>query len=67
MLIECMAKWQMILAKFDIIFIIQKAIKEQVIIDHLVEILRENDYQSLHTYFSDEKILFVSIMEDMSE
>ena len=70
--IECMAKWQMILSKFDIIFITQKVIKGQVIADHLAEISREddyqpNDYQPLYIYFSDEKILFVGTLKDMNK
>ncbi|XP_027157443.1 uncharacterized protein LOC113759006 [Coffea eugenioides] len=67
MLIGCMAKWQMILYEFGIIFTTQKAIKGQAIADHLAENLREDDYQSLHTYFSDEEVLFIGIAEDMNE
>ncbi|XP_071923142.1 uncharacterized protein [Coffea arabica] len=62
-----MAKWQMILFEFDIIFTTQKAIKGQVIADHLAENSREDDYQPLHTYFYDEEILFVGTFEDMNE
>ena len=57
----------MILSEFDIIFTMQKAIKGQAIIDHLAENPREDDYQPLHTYFSDEEILFISASEDMNE
>ena len=60
-------KWQMILFEFDIIFTTPKAIKGQVIADHLIENHRKDDYQSLRTYFSDEEILFVDTLEDMSE
>ncbi|XP_071912254.1 uncharacterized protein [Coffea arabica] len=62
-----MAKWQMILSEFDIVFITQKAVKGQVIADHLAENPREYDYQPLHTYFLDEKILFIGAIKDMSE
>nr|XP_027124338.1 uncharacterized protein LOC113741048 [Coffea arabica] len=62
-----MAKWQMILSEFDIVFTTQKAVKAQVIADHLAENPRDDDYQPLHTYFPDEEILFVGAVEDMSE
>ena len=62
-----MAKWQIILSKFDIIFTTQKAIKRQAITDHLVESSREDDYQPLHTYFPDKEILFIDASEDMNE
>ncbi|XP_071923123.1 uncharacterized protein [Coffea arabica] len=62
-----MVKWQMMLSEFNIVFTTQKAIKGQVIVDHLVENPREDDYQLLHTYFSDEQILFISASEDMNE
>ncbi|XP_071912358.1 uncharacterized protein [Coffea arabica] len=57
----------MILFKFDIVFTTQKAVKGQVIADHLAENPRDDDYQPLHTYFPDEEILFVRAVEDMSE
>nr|XP_027088541.1 uncharacterized protein LOC113709895 [Coffea arabica] len=62
-----LAKWQMILSEFDICFTSQKAIKGQAIADHLAENPKDDDYQPLHTYFPDEKVLFVGAVEDMSE
>nr|XP_027122280.1 uncharacterized protein LOC113739249 [Coffea arabica] len=62
-----MAKWQMILSEFDIVFITQKTVKGQGIADYLAENLRDDDYQPLHTYFPDEEILFVGAVEDMSD
>nr|XP_027067607.1 uncharacterized protein LOC113693243 [Coffea arabica] len=62
-----MAKWQMILSEFDIVFTTQKAVKGQVIADHLAENPRDDDYQPLHTYFPDEEILFVGAVKNMSE
>ncbi|XP_071928127.1 uncharacterized protein [Coffea arabica] len=62
-----MAKWKMIISEFDIIFTTQKAIKGQAIANHLAENLREDDYQPLHTYFSDEEVLFVGTAEDMND
>eukprot|EP01018_Ginkgo_biloba_P021034 Gb_41824 [translate_table: standard] len=51
-----MAKWVMLLSEFDIEYINQKAIKGQVLADHLVEApLSEN--QPLITRFPDESVL----------
>ncbi|XP_071909709.1 uncharacterized protein [Coffea arabica] len=57
----------MILSKFDIVFTSQKAVKGQAIADHLAENPKDDEYQPLHTYFPDEKVLFVGVVEDMSE
>nr|XP_027122157.1 uncharacterized protein LOC113739111 [Coffea arabica] len=62
-----MIKWQMILSEFDFVFTTQKAINGQVIVDHLAENPRDDDYQPLHTYFPDEEILFVGAVENMSK
>ncbi|XP_027075959.1 uncharacterized protein [Coffea arabica] len=62
-----LAKWQMILAEFDIVFTSQKAVKGQAIADYLAENPNDDDYQPLHTYFPDEKVLLVGAAEDMSE
>ena len=32
-----LAKWQMLLSEFDIVYVTQKAIKAQTLDDHLVE------------------------------
>lgn len=51
-----MAKWVMLLSEFDIEYVNQKAIKGQVLADHLVETpLSEN--QPLITGFPDELVL----------
>nr|XP_027083543.1 uncharacterized protein LOC113705834 [Coffea arabica] len=62
-----LTKWQMILSKFDIVFISQKAVKGQAIADHLAENPNDDDYQPLHTYFPDEEVLLVGAAKDMSE
>ncbi|XP_027169602.1 uncharacterized protein LOC113769344 [Coffea eugenioides] len=62
-----LAKWQMILLEFDIVFTSQKAVKGQAIADHLAENPKDDDYRPLHTYFPDEMVLFVGAIEDMSE
>ncbi|XP_027155474.1 uncharacterized protein LOC113755765 [Coffea eugenioides] len=67
MLTGRLAKWQIILSEFDIVFTSQKAVKGQVIADHLAENPRDDDYQPLRTYFPDERVLFVSAADDISE
>ncbi|XP_027178217.1 uncharacterized protein LOC113777381 [Coffea eugenioides] len=67
MLTGRLAKWQIVLSEFDIVFTSQKAVKGQAIADHLAENPRDDDYQPLHTYFPDEKILFVGATDDISE
>ncbi|XP_027171525.1 uncharacterized protein LOC113771103 [Coffea eugenioides] len=67
MLTGRLAKWQIILSEFDIVFTSQKAVKGQAIADHLAENPRDDDYQPLRTYFPDERVLFVSAADDISE
>ncbi|XP_071917121.1 uncharacterized protein [Coffea arabica] len=43
------------------------AVKGQAVVDHLAENPRKDDYQPLHTYFSDEDVLFVGVAKDMNE
>ena len=62
-----MAKWQIILSEFDIIFTTQKAVKGHAIADHLAGNPIGDDYQPLHTYLPDEQILFVRTGENMHE
>nr|QVT92263.1 reverse transcriptase [Solanum chacoense] len=60
-----LAKWQMLLSEFDIVYVTQKAIKAQVLADHLVENPVDEEYEPLKTYFLDEEVTFVG--EDISE
>ncbi|XP_071902617.1 uncharacterized protein [Coffea arabica] len=62
-----MAKWQITLFEFDIIFTTQKAVKGQAKADQLAENSRDDDYHPLYTYFPDEEILFIGAIKDMSE
>ncbi|XP_070039427.1 uncharacterized protein [Nicotiana tomentosiformis] len=55
---EKLAKWKILLNKFDIVYITQKAIKCQALADHLVENPVDGDYEPLTTYFLDEEVLF---------
>ncbi|XP_075087572.1 uncharacterized protein LOC142169588 [Nicotiana tabacum] len=62
---EKLAKWQILLGEFDIVYITQKAIKGQDLADHLAENLVDGDYEPLTTYFPDEEVLFGG--EDITE
>ncbi|XP_075086262.1 uncharacterized protein LOC142168974 [Nicotiana tabacum] len=60
-----LAKWQILLSEFDIVYITQKAIKGQALAYHLAENPVDIDYEPLTTYFPDKEILFTG--EDISE
>ncbi|XP_055803485.1 uncharacterized protein LOC129872553 [Solanum dulcamara] len=60
-----LAKWQILLSEFDIVYVKQKAIKVQALADHLAENPVDQDYEPLKTYFPDEEVFFVG--EDISE
>ncbi|XP_019262195.1 PREDICTED: uncharacterized protein LOC109240029 [Nicotiana attenuata] len=60
-----LAKWQILLSEFDIVYVTQKAIKGQALADHLAENPVDEEYKPLRTYFLDEEVLFAK--EDISE
>ena len=60
-----LAKWQMLLSEFDIVYVTQKAKKAKALADHLVENPVDEEYEPLKTYFHDEEVSFVD--EDISE
>ncbi|XP_049394554.1 uncharacterized protein LOC125858800 [Solanum stenotomum] len=62
---EKLAKRQMLLSEFDIVYVTQKMIKAQALVEHLAENPVDEEYESLETYFPDEEIAFVG--EDISE
>nr|XP_009630615.1 uncharacterized protein LOC104120535 [Nicotiana tomentosiformis] len=51
--------------EFGIVYVTQKAIKGQALVDHLAENPVDMDYELLTTYFPDEELLFVG--EDIAE
>ncbi|XP_070029390.1 uncharacterized protein [Nicotiana sylvestris] len=65
MLTGKLAKWQILLSEFDIIYVTQKAVKGQVLADHLAENHVGGEYEPLKTYFPDEEVSFVG--EDIAE
>ncbi|XP_070056758.1 uncharacterized protein [Nicotiana tomentosiformis] len=62
---EKLAKWQILLSEFDIIYVTHKAVKGQVLADHLAENPVDGEYESLKMYFPDKEVLFVG--EDIIE
>ncbi|XP_070048897.1 uncharacterized protein [Nicotiana tomentosiformis] len=65
MLTKYLEKWQILLSEFNIIYVTQKAVKGQVLVDHLAENPIEGEYEPLKTYFPDEEVSFVG--EDITE
>ncbi|XP_070041640.1 uncharacterized protein [Nicotiana tomentosiformis] len=51
-----LAKWQILLTEFNIVYITRTAIKTQALADHLVENPVDDDYKPLSTYFPDEEV-----------
>nr|XP_033515815.1 uncharacterized protein LOC117280238 [Nicotiana tomentosiformis] len=54
--IRKLAKWQILLGEFDIVYVTQKAIKGKALVDHLVKNLVDRDYELLTTYFPKEEM-----------
>ncbi|XP_070013050.1 uncharacterized protein [Nicotiana sylvestris] len=54
-----LAKWKMLLSKFDIIYATQKVVKGQALADHLAENPVDGEYEPLKMYFPDEEVSFV--------
>ncbi|XP_070041498.1 uncharacterized protein [Nicotiana tomentosiformis] len=60
-----LAKWQILLSEFDIIYVTQKAVKGQALADHLAENPVDVEYEPFKTYFPNEEVSFVG--EDIVE
>ncbi|XP_070010926.1 uncharacterized protein [Nicotiana sylvestris] len=60
-----LAKWQILLSEFNIVYVTQKAVKGQALADHLAENPVVGDIEPLKTYFPDEEVSFVG--EDITE
>ena len=54
-----LAKWQMLLTEFDIVYVTRIAMKAQALVDHLTENPIDEEYEPLKTYFPDEEVLYV--------
>lgn len=60
-----LSKWQILLSKFDIVYMTQKAVKGQALADHFTENPVGGEYEPLKTYFPDEKVSFIG--EDIAK
>ncbi|XP_070049264.1 uncharacterized protein [Nicotiana tomentosiformis] len=60
-----LAKLQILLSEFDIIYVTQKVVKGQALTDHMAENPIDGEYEPLKMYFPDEEVLFVG--EDITE
>ncbi|XP_070004618.1 uncharacterized protein [Nicotiana sylvestris] len=54
-----LAKRQLLLSEFDIIYVTQKAVKGQALVDHLVENPIDGEYEPLKMHFPNEEVSFV--------
>ncbi|XP_070019476.1 uncharacterized protein [Nicotiana sylvestris] len=50
-----LAKWQILLTEFDIVYVTRMTMKAQALADHLAENPVDDEYQPLNTYFPDEE------------
>ncbi|XP_070007925.1 uncharacterized protein [Nicotiana sylvestris] len=62
---EMLAKWQILLSEFDIVYITQTVVNGQALADHLAKTLVGREYEPLKTYFPNEEVSFVG--EDITE
>ncbi|XP_070002247.1 uncharacterized protein [Nicotiana sylvestris] len=51
-----LAKWQILLTEFDIVYVTRTAMKAQALADHLAENPVDDEYRPLSTYFLDEEV-----------
>ncbi|XP_070016974.1 uncharacterized protein [Nicotiana sylvestris] len=58
-----LAKWQILLTEFDIIYVTRTAMKAQALADHLAENPVDEDYEPLKTYFPDEEVMHIEELE----
>jgi len=57
-LLSRITRWQVLLVEYDIVYMIRKAVKGSVIVDHLEDNTIE-DYEPLNFYFLYEDVLVV--------
>ncbi|XP_070019583.1 uncharacterized protein [Nicotiana sylvestris] len=58
-----LAKWQILLTEFDIIYVTQAAMKAQDLTDHLAENPVDEEYEPLKIYFPDEEVTHIDEVE----
>ncbi|XP_070022842.1 uncharacterized protein [Nicotiana sylvestris] len=60
-----LAKWQILLSEFDIVYVTQKTVKGQALADHIAENPMNGGYEPLKIYFPNEEVSFIG--EDIAE
>ncbi|XP_070025497.1 uncharacterized protein [Nicotiana sylvestris] len=60
-----LAKWEILLSEFDIVYVTQKVVKGEALADHLAKNPVDGGYEPLKTYFPDEEVSFIG--EDTAE
>ncbi|XP_070019843.1 uncharacterized protein [Nicotiana sylvestris] len=58
-----LAKWQILLTEFDIVYVTRTAMKSQALADHLAENPVDEEYEPSRTYFPDEEVMHTGEME----
>ncbi|XP_070020388.1 uncharacterized protein [Nicotiana sylvestris] len=58
-----LAKWQIFLTEFDIIYVTRTAKKAQALVDHLAENPVDEEYEPLRNYFPDEEVINIDEVE----
>ncbi|XP_070014879.1 uncharacterized protein [Nicotiana sylvestris] len=58
-----LAKWQILLTEFDIIYVTRTAIKAQALADHLAENPVDEEYEPLKNYFPDKEVMHIDEVE----
>ncbi|XP_070010761.1 uncharacterized protein [Nicotiana sylvestris] len=56
-----LAKWQIMLTEFDIVYVTRTAMKAQALADHLAKNTIDDEYQPLSPYFPDEEVNSVEV------
>ncbi|XP_070005529.1 uncharacterized protein [Nicotiana sylvestris] len=59
---ERLAKWQILFAEFDIVYVTRTTMKAKALGDHLAENPDDDEYQPLSTYFLEEEVNSVEII-----
>ncbi|XP_070054313.1 uncharacterized protein [Nicotiana tomentosiformis] len=57
-----LAKWQILLTEFDIVYVTRTTMKAQALADHLAENPVDDEYQPLSIYFTDEEVNSVEVI-----
>ncbi|XP_070019821.1 uncharacterized protein [Nicotiana sylvestris] len=62
-----LAKWQILLIEFDIIYVTRTAMKAQALANHLAKNPVDDEYEPLKTYFPDEEVMHIDELEQIEK